>query len=193
MKNEIRFRLYQINKDLPIDIIEGHLSLETTEDIDPKIYRLTWESLENSDLEALYNKYNTDNRPNNYVCRSISTSDIVEIEDENNTSIFYLCSNFGWTEIEFDKNQVPPEMGFDQWYINTDMERRKSLRMEMGAKAVVQIMVQRLKKSNRAVLSKFKSSKTYENLYDEKTKLWSKSPYYVADVFEKEIEEKENN
>lgn len=190
MQNKIMFTLYQIDKDLPIDIIEGHLSLETTEDIQPNIYRLVWKSQENSDLDALYSKYNTDNRPNNYVCRSISTSDIVEIEDSQGISVFYLCTNFGWLEIdEFDKNKVPPEMGFNQWYINTDIERKKALRMEMGGKAVVQILAQRLRKSNRAVSNMFKRSKTYEKLYDEKTGLWSKSPYYVADAFEKELKE----
>lgn len=190
MKSKITFRLYQIDKDLPADVIDGYLSLETTDDIDPRIYRLVWESLENPDLDALYGKYSKDDRPNKYVCRSISVSDIVEIEDDQGIT-FYICDNFGWTEIEFEKSVVVPEMGFQAktWYVNTDGERKKDLCMEMSAKAAIQVIHQRLGKSKKTVSSMFIESKTYERLHEEKTGLWELSPYLIVDEFEKELKE----
>ncbi len=186
MQNKIIFRLYQIDKTLPKRIVEPNLSLEAENDPLPEIYRFVWESRENPDLDILYNKYSGDKRPNSYVCRSLSVSDIVEIEDEQSDT-FYICDNFGWTEIDFEKSEVPPEMGFRQWYVNTDNEMRKIIHIEAISKAVIQIMVERLQKSIKAVTSMFKHSKAYLNLHDEKTGLWMLSPYSVVDAFEKEL------
>lgn len=190
-KNKIIFRLYQIDKYLPTELIEGYLSLETTDDIMPEIYRLVWESPEEPDLDALYNKYSQDDRPNNYVCRSISVSDVVEIEDEHGISKFFICDKFGWLVIpEFEKGKVPFEMGFEKWYLNLDNERRRALSMEIKTKAVIQIMVQKLGKSSKTVTSMFRNSKTYEDLHDEKTGLWAESPYLTVNTLEKELADK---
>lgn len=191
MKHKVLFRLYQIDKSMPDDMIEGYLSLETVDDIDPKIYRIVWESKENPDLDAIYTKYNNDNRPNNCVCRSLSISDIIEIEDGQG-SIFYICDNFGWTEIEFDKQQVPHEMGFSNWYINTDDDRKKALYKEVTYKAVVQILVQRLGKSKKVITNMLRNSKAYASLNNEKNGLCDESPYLIVNAFEKELKEKDN-
>lgn len=191
MRSKIFFRLYQIDKSLPDDVIDGYLSLENLEKMDilPEIYRFVWKSLEDTDLDLLYSKYTKDDRPNNYVARSLDVSDVVEIVDEQGISIFYILDNFGWTVIDFDKSLVPSEMGFKQWYINTDFETRRELSMDIKGKAVIQIMVQRLRKSSKTVTTLFRRSKSYEKLHDEKTGLWAESPYLIADEFEKEIKE----
>jgi len=188
MKSKITFRLFQIDKGLPDEIIEDYLSLEA-DDIDPIFYRLVWESLEDPDLEKLYSKYNTDDRPNSHVCRTISVSDIIEIQDEHGISTFYISDLFDWTEITFDKSQVPPEMGFQNWIVNMDSERRRNLSMNINAKAAIQIMVPRLGKSKKTVTAMFNKSKTYQKLHDDKTGLWAESPFLIVDAFEKEIKE----
>ena len=173
------------------DVIDGYLSLENLEKMDilPEIYRFVWESREDADLDVLYSKYIKDDRPNNYVARSLDVSDVVEIVDEQGVSIFYILDNFGWTVIDFDKSLVPSEMGFKECYINMDGETRRKINMDIKAKGVLEILVQRIGKSSKTVSSLFRKSKSYEKLHDEKSGLWAESPYLIADVFEKEIKE----
>lgn len=180
----LTFRLYQIEKGLPDEIIEDYLSLEA-DDINPKIYRRVWESKEDSDLDKLYSKYIADDRPNKHVSRSIDVSDVIEIEDDRGIT-FFIADNFGWTEIEFDKSQVPNEMGFQNMYVNMDSEMRRVLCMDWSAKAVIEIIVKKLRKSRRMAALMFHQSETYKHMLADKTGLWER-PYQIFDDFEKEI------
>lgn len=187
MKNKIAFRLYQIEKDLPYDVIEGYLSLETTDDIMPQIYRFVWESQEDPDLDKLYSKYTNDDRPNKHVSRSIDVSDIIEIEDDQGIT-FFIADNFGWTEIEFDKSRVPIEMGFQKMYVNMDSEMRRLLCMDWSTKGVIEIIVKKLGKSKRIAALMFHQSETYKHMLADKKGLWER-PYQIFDDFKKEIKE----
>jgi len=189
MKNKITFRIFQIDKGLPMDLIEGYLSLETTDDIIPEIYRFVWESQEDPDFDALYHKYTNDDRPNKHVCRSLGISDIIEIKGDQGIS-FYILDNFDWTEITFDKSRVPIEMGFQKMYINMDSEMKRVLCTDWSAKAVIEIMGKRLGKSRRIVALMFHQSETYKSMFTDKTGFWER-PYQIVDAFEKELQEKE--
>ncbi|GAB6152563.1 hypothetical protein JCM17380_13130 [Desulfosporosinus burensis] len=187
MKNKITFRLYQIDKDLPDDVIDGYLYLETTDDIMPGIYRFVWESQEDADLDRLYSKYTKAERPNKHVARSIDVSDVIEIQDDQGIT-FFIADRFDLTEIEFDKSQVPNEMGFQKMYVNMDSEMKRVLCTDWSAKAVIEILVKRLGKSRRIVALMFHQSETYKHMLADKTGLCER-PYQIVDDFEKEIKE----
>ena len=61
---------------------------------------------DNKVLEHLYTIHNADNRPRNQEIRSMSVGDIVVIERGhgiNKTVKSYVCNDFGWKQIEFDR------------------------------------------------------------------------------------------
>ena len=57
-------------------------------------------------LEHLFGIHNADNRPRRTEIRSMSVGDIVVIErghGDDKTVKSYVCDNFGWKQIEFDR------------------------------------------------------------------------------------------
>lgn len=57
-------------------------------------------------LEHLFAMHNADNRPRRTEIRSMSVGDIVVIQrgyGENKIVKSYVCDNFGWKQIEFDR------------------------------------------------------------------------------------------
>lgn len=57
-------------------------------------------------LEHLFAIHNADNRPRRTEIRSMSVGDIVVIQrgyGENKIVKSYVCDNFGWKQIEFDR------------------------------------------------------------------------------------------
>jgi hypothetical protein len=96
-RNKIIFRHYKIDRSLPREKIQDSLDLNT-DDIISCIYKLILETKESSDdLDVLYDKH----------CSMLDITDVVEVQDNQGISKFYILDLFGLIEIEeFDKSVV---------------------------------------------------------------------------------------
>ena len=101
-------KIYQINMDRNENGVcfmrsESLSQFQGTEQIDSSIYDLVFAGdLPCSNLEDIYRMFNID-RPDGYTGRSLSVSDVVQIQDESaNEPTFHYCDSFGFKEIQFD-------------------------------------------------------------------------------------------
>lgn len=110
----MNIKLYQINLERDSDNV-AFMSYETlpklqgTQDIKSEIYDLVFEGdVPCKHLEDVYRMFNVDH-PKGYMARSLSKSDVVEIEGENGEkNTFHYCDSFGYQEVDFnpDKCQI---------------------------------------------------------------------------------------
>lgn len=105
--------IYQVNTDRDMNRIAfmsyEHLNrFQGSQDIDCKVYDKVYEGeLDCKNLEEIYRKFNLDH-PKDYVGRSLSVSDLVEVKDINTIAPgFYFCDDFGFKEVQFDKSLCP--------------------------------------------------------------------------------------
>lgn len=102
--------IYQVNTDRDNNRI-AFMSYENLErfqgspNIDCKIYDKVFEGeIDCNNLEEIYRKFNLDH-PKDYVGRSLSVSDVVEVKDSDTiASGIYFCDDFGFKEVQFDKD-----------------------------------------------------------------------------------------
>ena len=102
--------IYQVNTDRDNNRIafmsyENLERFQGSQDIDCKLYDKVFEGeLDCNNLEEIYRKFNLDH-PKDYVGRSLSVSDVVEVKDSDTiASGFYFCDDFGFKEVQFDKD-----------------------------------------------------------------------------------------
>ena len=103
-------KLYQVNKERDVhsvmfESLEKTLNILNSSTINSSIYDLVYsgevEAKTLDDVYAIFNIY----RPEDYVGRSMSVSDVVEIiEDDKIEKGFYFCDSFGFTKIDFIKH-----------------------------------------------------------------------------------------
>lgn len=105
-------KIYQINMDRDNNGVcfMGYDSLprfQKTQDIDSSIYDLVFEgSVDAKHLESVYRIFNTEH-PESYRGRSLTKSDIVEIEVGSDVEPgFYYCDTFGFQKVDFDPTQT---------------------------------------------------------------------------------------
>lgn len=105
--------IYQVNMERDSNRIafmsyENLERFQGSQEIDCKIYDKVFEGeIDCNNLEEIYRKFNLDH-PKDYVGRSLSVSDVVEVKD-NDTIVpgFYFCDDFGFKEVQFDKSLCP--------------------------------------------------------------------------------------
>ena len=105
--------IYQINMERDTNRI-AFMSYENLErfqhspNVDCKIYDKVFEGdIDCNNLESIYRKFNLD-YPADYVGRSLSVSDVVEVKDSDSIAPgFYFCDDFGFKEVQFDKTLCP--------------------------------------------------------------------------------------
>ncbi len=66
-------------------------------------YRSVWNGTEEAKddydlLNYLFEMFNV-NHPKGYRGHSMSVSDVIRIDDENNNTKYYYCDSFGWADI----------------------------------------------------------------------------------------------
>lgn len=105
--------IYQINmeRDTNRIVFMSYENLERFQhspNVDCKIYDKVFEGDINcNNLESIYRKFNLDH-PADYVGRSLSVSDVVEVKDSESIEPgFYFCDDFGFKEVQFDKSLCP--------------------------------------------------------------------------------------
>ncbi len=95
----LNYKLFQVKDDLTLEF--GFKGLDFLQTIGLELnlnnYDLVYESVvgtnEDYTLEALFSKFNLEH-PNDFYGRSMSVSDIVQIEDD-----YYYCDSIGWKNI----------------------------------------------------------------------------------------------
>src|SRR5574344_2493250 len=105
--------IYQINMERDTNRI-AFMSFENLErfqhspNVDCKIYDKVFEGdIDCNNLKSIYRKFNLDH-PADYVVRSLSVSDVVEVKDSDSIEPgFYFCDDFGFKEVQFDKSLCP--------------------------------------------------------------------------------------
>lgn len=115
----MKIRIFQINIDkdenhrcfrgydeLPMSDVTGE-----AEDLDSGIYDLVFEGdVDCKNLEDVYRMFNL-NHPAGYRGRSLSVSDVVEVQQEKDgESTYHYCDTFGYHQVFFDpdKSEVSP-------------------------------------------------------------------------------------
>lgn len=105
-------KIYQINMDRDENGVcfmgfESLPRFQKTQDIDSSIYDLVFEgSVDAKYLESVYRIFNTEH-PESYRGRSLSMSDVVEIEDGSDVEPgFYYCDTFGFQKVDFDPTKA---------------------------------------------------------------------------------------
>lgn len=108
-KASTEFRIYQIDTDrdiervcfLKYDFLE---KFQNSKDVNASIYNKVYEGeMEVASLDAIYERFNT-NHPADYIGRSLSVSDVVEIKKSNRIDPgFYFVDGIGFKKIAFDK------------------------------------------------------------------------------------------
>ena len=96
--------LYQINSERDYEECEFmDYAYAQEHGIDPYAYDRVWSGhLEATTLNGVYATLNQDLRPDNYMGRSMSVSDVCEVIGEDGQSKFYYVDRAGFKEIEFD-------------------------------------------------------------------------------------------
>lgn len=108
-KAPTEFSIYQIDTDrdiervcfLKYDFLE---KFQNSKDVNASIYNKVYEGeMEIASLDAIYERFNT-NHPADYIGRSLSVSDVVEIKKSNRIDPgFYFVDSIGFKKIAFDK------------------------------------------------------------------------------------------
>ena len=104
------FSIYQINTDrdnnrvcfLGLDTLER---FQHSKEVDPVLYDRVYDGkLDCNSLETIYEKFNI-NHPADYMGRSLSVSDVVEIRESDTLNPgFYFVDSIGFKSISFDKS-----------------------------------------------------------------------------------------
>lgn len=97
--------LYQINPDRDYEDYEfKHFEFAKDHGIDPYIYDRVWTGhVEAENLSEVYMILNSDLKPDNYMGRAMSQSDVCEVIGEDGQSKFYYVDDIlDYQEIEFD-------------------------------------------------------------------------------------------
>lgn len=98
--------IYQINMDrdtnrLAFENLETLKRLQGVEEVDSSLYDCVYSAeVDCSDLEDVYQMFNL-NHPKDYMGRSLSVSDVVEVKDEKG-SLFFFCDSIGFEQISFN-------------------------------------------------------------------------------------------
>lgn len=111
----MRIKLFQINKSRDSDRV-CFLNLEkmTSMNWASSIYDLVFDAEVCADnLEDVYQRFNIDNRPGGKNFRSMSTSDVVGVLQEDGSWRHFFCDSIGFVEVGFDeeKTGVIPNIG----------------------------------------------------------------------------------
>lgn len=111
----MKIKIYQVSieRDKNNVAFQSHDTLERwqgTDAIDSGIYDKVFEGEVKADsLEDVYRIFNVD-RPSDFKGRSLSISDIVEVEESPEVEKgFYFCDSVGFTKVDFDPE--PPAVG----------------------------------------------------------------------------------
>ena len=100
----MNIRIFQIDPECEHGAEKLFLSLANLEKhfgkkVDLEIYEEVWSGVVDSQtLEDVYMVFNTDLRPDDYRGRSMSVSDIVEVQLNDCTNLYY-CDSIGWKMI----------------------------------------------------------------------------------------------
>ena len=106
----MKIRIYQINADKD-EKFAAFERLEHIEKIDPSIYGLVYEgSVQASDLEDIYVMFNWANpdfkRPEDFYGHSLSVSDIVAVQENDESWSYWYCDAFGFEQVSFDASKA---------------------------------------------------------------------------------------
>lgn len=107
----MRIKIYQIdlNKDdksVAFESYERLKDIQGSDKINAAIYNYVYSGeVDAQNLEDVYRIFNID-RPENYVGRSLSVSDVVEVVNSPSVKLgFYYCDAIGYKEIEFNPDE----------------------------------------------------------------------------------------
>lgn len=98
--------IYQVNMDRDInraafESLEGLEMYQGSAAIDSALYDRVYEGdVECSNLEEVYQMFNL-NHPKDYLGRSMSVSDVVEVTYTDGSSKFFFCDSVGFKEVRF--------------------------------------------------------------------------------------------
>ena len=101
----MQITIYQVNmnRDTKRNAFESLEHLEKfqgSSDVDSSLYDKVYEGdVDCADLEDVYQMFNL-NHPKDYLGRSLSVSDVVEVKD-GDSSKFYFCDSVGFAEVPF--------------------------------------------------------------------------------------------
>lgn len=97
----MEIKVYQINMSLD-NKNAIFKRLKRVESVDPTIYELVYQGdLDADDLEEIFTLLNIGDKPEGYHGRSLSVSDVVELDSK-----FYYCDAIGFSEVEFDASKI---------------------------------------------------------------------------------------
>ncbi len=111
----MKLRIYQINTErdtegVAFESFDRTLRLAAASQIDPSIYDLVYDGTVDTDnIELVYEIFNL-RHPSDFLGRSMSVSDIVEIVSSGSDRCkpgFYFCDSIGFKPIEFDPRGLP--------------------------------------------------------------------------------------
>lgn len=99
-------RAWQLKPD--VDIYMKFISYDELMDRygppDPANYQVVYDGeVDTNDLEGLYEKFNTDERPPDYIGHSLSMSDVLELYDESGSE-FHFVDRFGFKPVNFESS-----------------------------------------------------------------------------------------
>lgn len=96
-----KYKLYQVKRDLTYT--HGFMGLDMMKDLGVRVnldnYDLVYSGTTENDssvLGELFERFNI-NRPHDFRGRSMSVSDIVEIDER-----YFYCDSYGWEELNFN-------------------------------------------------------------------------------------------
>lgn len=98
----MEMRLYQINTNRDPDrmCFLNYTATQALGGIDAAKYDLTYNGdIACSDVEEIYTIFNSDRRPQDFMGRSLSVSDVVELH-QNGESEFFFCDSVGFQKID---------------------------------------------------------------------------------------------
>ena len=102
----MKIAIYQINMDrdtkrVAFESLERLEKYQGSAEIDSSLYDRVYEGdVECSNLEEVYQMFNL-NHPKDYMGRSLSVSDVVEVTYEDGKSEFFFCDSIGFEEVDF--------------------------------------------------------------------------------------------
>lgn len=115
MKDEVKkveLSIYQVNmerdeKRLAFFGMDEMIKISGTDKINSKIYDKVYSCDKDfSDLEDVYQTFNL-NHPADYMARSLSVSDVVEVKNsEKIEGGFYFCNDIGFKKIDFEPKEA---------------------------------------------------------------------------------------
>lgn len=107
----INIRIYQIDTDrdcnrVTFEPLERLEQRQGTPEVDASLYDLVFDgAIRTCSLEELYKIFNTE-RPAGYKGRSMSISDVIEVEGpEGKSSQFFYCDKIGFRRIRFESDK----------------------------------------------------------------------------------------